>query len=77
MSVSHAFRRACVKNSKPELDENSLIHNVHFVIWNLPVSNKSLEQFKEETQKDPTLQTLVSTVLKVDQKKNFPHQLQP
>ena len=43
MSVSNARSRANIKNSKPEFDENSLI------------SNKRLEQFKEETQKGNTL----------------------
>ena len=59
MLVSDALSRAYIKNSKPELDENSLIHHVHFVISNLPISNKCLEQFKEKTQKDPILQTLI------------------
>ena len=31
---------------------------MHFVILNLPISNERLEQFKEETQKDPIWQTL-------------------
>ena len=56
MLVLDALSWAYIKNSKPEFDENSLIHYVHFVISNLPTSNKRLEQFKEETQKDPILQ---------------------
>ena len=32
---------------------------MHFVILNLPISNKCLEQFKEETRKERTLQTLI------------------
>ena len=59
MLVLNALSRAYIKNSKSELDENSLIHHMHFVISNLPISNKCLEQFKEETQKDPILQTLI------------------
>ena len=43
---------------KPECDENGLIHHMHFVISNLPISNERLEQFKE-TWKDPILQTLI------------------
>ena len=40
--VSDAFSQACIKNSKPELDENCFIHYVHFVILNLPcISNRS------------------------------------
>ena len=46
------------KNSKPELDENSLIHHIHFVISNLPISNECLEQFKEGTQKDSIFKAL-------------------
>ena len=56
MLVSHALSQAYLK---PEFDENSLIHHMHFVISNLPISNKSLEHFKEETRKDPILQTLI------------------
>ena len=41
------------QNSKPEYDENSLIHRVHFVISDLPISNERLES--EETRKDPIL----------------------
>ena len=57
--VSDALSQAYIKNSKPEFDENSLIHQVHFVISNLPISNERLEQFKEGTQKDPILKTLM------------------
>ena len=57
MLVSDALKN--IKNSKPEFDENSLIHQVHFVISNLPIGNEHLEQLKEETRKDPILQTLI------------------
>ena len=50
---------AYIKNWRPEFDENSLIHHVHFVISNLPVSNERLEQFKEETWKDSILEILI------------------
>ena len=49
MLVSDTLSRAYIKNSKPEFDENSLIHHVDFVISNLPISNERLEQLKEET----------------------------
>ena len=39
MSVSDALSRAYIKNSKPEFDGNSIIHHVHFVISNFPISN--------------------------------------
>ena len=59
MLVSDALSRVYMKNSKPEFDENSLIDHVHFVISNLPISNKRLEQFKEKTRTDPILQNLI------------------
>ena len=37
MSVSDALSRAYIKNSKPEFD--GIIHHVHFVISNFPISN--------------------------------------
>ena len=43
MLVSDAPIQAYIKNSKPEFDENNLIHHVHFVISNLPISNERLE----------------------------------
>ena len=62
-SVSDALSRAYIKNSKPEFDENSLIHHVHFVFSNLPISNERLKHFKEETRKDPILQTLIKCTI--------------
>ena len=59
MLASHALSRAYINNSKPQFDENSLIHHLHFVISNLPISNERIEQFKEETRKGPILQTLI------------------
>ena len=59
MLVSDALRQAYIKNLKPKFDENSLIHHMHFVILNLLISNEHLEQLKQETQKDPILQTLI------------------
>ena len=40
MLVSDALSGAYIKNLKPGLDENSLIHHLHFVILDLPISNK-------------------------------------
>ena len=54
MLVSNVLSRVYTKNSKPELRvQNSLIHHVHFLISNFSISNERLEQFKEETRKDP------------------------
>ena len=33
------------------------------IIENMPVSEEKLEQFKQETRKDPTLQKLKNTIL--------------
>ena len=40
MLALDALSRTYIKNSKPDFDENSLIHHVHFVISNLPLSKK-------------------------------------
>ena len=78
MLVSDAISRAYVKNSKPEFDENSLIHHVNFVILDLPLSNKRLEQFKEQTRKDPILQTLIKyTIEGWPEKTLTSHELHP
>ena len=65
MLVLDAISRADIKNLKPEFDRNSLTHHMHFVISNLPISNKHLAQFKEETQNDPSLKSLQNTLLKL------------
>ena len=57
--VSNALSRGYIKNSKPVFDENGLIHHVHFVISNPPMSNERLEQFKKETPNNHILQTLI------------------
>ena len=46
MLVSDAVSQAYIKNWKPEIEKNNLIHYVHFVISNLPISNKRLKHFK-------------------------------
>ena len=51
---------------------------MHFVIPNLPVSNKHLEQFKEKSQKDPILLTLLTYTIEAWLEETFiPHQFQP
>ena len=49
MLVSDALSQAYIKNPRPEFDKNRLIHLVYFVISSVPISNKRLEQLKEET----------------------------
>ena len=48
-----------IKILKPEFDENGLIHQIYFLILNLPINSERLDQFKEETRKDSILQTLI------------------
>ena len=43
-----------------EFTENSLIHHVHFVLSNIPISETRLKQFQLETKKDPILQTMIT-----------------
>ena len=78
MIVSHALSRAYIKNGKAEFDENNLIHQVHFVISSLPISNERLKQFKEETRKDLILQTLRKYTIKGwPEKTILSHELNP
>ena len=58
MLVSDTFSRSHLSHSKPEITEDSLIHHVHFVLSNLPISETRLKQFQLETKNDPILQTL-------------------
>ena len=51
---------------------------MHFVISNLLTSSERLEQFKEETQKDPILQTLLNYTIEGRPRKTFiPRELHP
>ena len=59
MLVLDALSQPYIKISKPEFDENGLIHQIYFLILNLPINSERLDQFKEETRKDPILQTLI------------------
>ena len=73
-----ALSRAYIKNSKPEFDENNLIHDVNFVISILPIRNERLEQFKEETRKDTILQILIKyTIEGLPEKTLISHELHP
>ena len=76
MLVSDALSRSCIKNSKPEFHENSLIHHLHFVSLSLPISNELLEQFKEETRIDPIFQKLIKHAIEGwPDKTLIPHEL--
>ena len=60
MLVSDTFSRSHLSHSEPEFTEDSLIHHVHFVLSNLPISETRLKQFQLETKNDPILQTLIT-----------------
>lgn len=59
MLVSNTLSRSHLNNIKPKFDENTLIHHVHFILSNLPITKSRLDQFCLETQKDQILQTLI------------------
>ena len=58
--VSDSFSRSQLNHSEPKFTENSLIHQVHFVLSNLPIRETCLKQFQLETANDPILQTLTT-----------------
>ena len=60
MLVSDTLSRSHLSCSEPEFTEDSLFHDVHFVLSNLPISETRLKQFQEETKNDPILQTLIT-----------------
>ena len=60
MLVSDALSRSHLSSSEPKFTEISLIHHVHFVLLNLPMSETSLKQFQLKTKSDPILQTLIT-----------------
>ena len=62
---------AYIENVKSEFNENSLIHPVHFVISNRPISNERLEQFKEEAWEDPIWQILLNDIIECWSENNF------
>ena len=60
MLVSDTFSRSHLSHSEPKFTEDSLIHHVHFVLLNLPISETRLKQFQLETKNNPILQTLIT-----------------
>ena len=48
--VSDTLSRFDLSHSKPEFTENSLIHHVHFVLFNFPISETHLKHFQLETK---------------------------
>ena len=60
MLVSDALSRSYLSSSEPKFTEISLIHHVHFVLLNLPISETSLKQFQLKNKSDPILQILIT-----------------
>ena len=60
MQVSDTLGRFYLSRFEPEVTEDSLIHHVHFVLSNLPISETRLKQFQLETKNDPILRTLIT-----------------
>ena len=50
MLVSDTVSISHLSPSKPEFTEDSLIHHVHFVLANFPISETCLKQFQLETK---------------------------
>ena len=60
MLVSDTLSRSHLSDSEPKFTENSLIHHVHFVQSNIPISETRLKQLQLETKNDPILKTLIT-----------------
>ena len=60
MLVTDTLCRPHLIHSEPEFTENSLIHYIHSVLSNLPISGTCLKQFQSETKNNPILQTLIT-----------------
>ena len=60
MLVSDTLSRSHLSRSEPEFTEYNLIHQTHFVLSNLPISETRLKQFQLETKNDPILRTLIT-----------------
>ena len=60
MLVSDTLSRSHLSDSEPEFTENSLIHHVHFVQSNIPISETRLKQFQLETKNNPNLKALIT-----------------
>ena len=56
--ISDTLSRFHLSHFKPEFTENSLIHHVHFILLNLPISGTRLKEFQLKTKSDPILSTL-------------------
>ena len=62
LTVADTLSRASVKDSKPEIEESEIISHVHSIESNYLISDYRLQQVKDETRKDETLQTLLKYI---------------
>ena len=62
LTVADTLSRASLKDSKPEIEESEIISHVHSIESNCLISDYRLQQFKDETRKDDTLQTLLKYI---------------
>ena len=60
LTVADTLSRASLKDSKPEIEKSEIISHVHSIESNYLISDYRLQQFKDETRKDKTLQTLLN-----------------
>ena len=58
LTVADMLSRAPLKNKKSEIDNAEKNSHVHLIEFNYLISDFRLQQFKDETSSDKTLQTL-------------------
>ena len=62
--VSDMFSRAPLKYSNSELSKEEIESQIHMVISSLPISEQKLHMFITETERDETLQTVITQIQK-------------
>ena len=62
LTVTDTLSRASLKDSKPEIEELEIIAYIHSIESNYLICDFRLQQFKDETKKDETLQTLLEYI---------------
>ena len=55
MQVADTLSRAAVENTDAEIPEDEMDFYVNSVISSLPISEKKMDQFRSETEKDSTM----------------------
>ena len=62
LTVADTLSRAPLKNKKSEIDNAEINSHVHLIESNYLISDFRLQQFKDETSSDETLQTLLTHI---------------